>query len=386
MKWKLSLLLLIGLLQACATTSLPPITQDVQLEEDEKRLWARASEEQKLIERSGLIYEDKALEAYLTEIAQKLQPPETSGRLSFRVKVLKNPLLNAFIYPDGTIYVHTGILARMENEAQLATLLAHEMTHAVHRHLVKQFRNVKNQTAFLATLTVTTGGLGGIIGGITAIAAVTGYSREHETEADREGFKAMLRAGYDPEEAPKLFLHLKREIEEEKKSEPFFFGTHPRLEERLENYVELLKTEKTTSSLALKNAETYLEKIKQLLLDNARLDIRAGRFALAEATVEKHLRIKPDNPEAYSILGDIHRQKGGDVDRAKAKAHYQKAIALAPTFSEAYRGLGMVHYREGAIAEATAAFEKYLSLSPRASDRAYIEDYISRCREKGENR
>lgn len=388
MRWNFSVLFLVGLfcMQGCATTTLPPINQDVQLEDDEKRLWARASEEQRVIERSGLIYEDQDLEAYLNGIAQKLQPPETMGRLSFRVKVLKNHLLNAFIYPDGTIYVHTGLLARIENEAQLATLLAHEMTHAVHRHLVRQFRNLKNQTAFLATLTVTTGGLGGIIGGITAVAAVTGYSREHETEADREGFKAMLKAGYDPEEAPKLFSHLKKEVEEEKKPEPFFFGTHPRLEERLENYLELLKSEKTRAPMAVKNAEIYLEKIKQLLLDNARLDVMAGRFGVAESAVQKHLKIKPDSPQAYCMLGDIHRQKGAEGDRAKAKEYYQKAISLSPTFSDAYRGLGLVYFKEGATGEARTSFEKYLSLLPHAPDRAYIEDYIARCREKGEKR
>jgi len=388
MNWKHGILILVFLFfaQACATTSLPPISQTIQLEEDEKRLWARAAEEQKALERSGLIYRDQALETYLNQVVAKLQPPEVASPLSFKVKVLKHHLLNAFIFPDGTIYVHTGILARIENEAQLATLLGHEMTHAIHRHLLKQFRNMKNQTAFLATLTVTTGGLGGIIGGITAMAAVTGYSREHETEADREGFKAMVRAGYDPEEAPKLFLHLKKEIEEEKKPEPFFFGTHPRLEERFENYTELLKTEKQKPSGGLKNAEVYLESIKQLLLDNARLDMKAGRFKVAESTVEKYLKIKSDNPEAYCLLGDINRQKGSDADRAKAKEHYQKAIALAPTFPEAHRGLGLVFYKEGANSQAIASFEKYLSLAPQASDRAYIEDYMNRCQGKGEKR
>jgi peptidoglycan/xylan/chitin deacetylase (PgdA/CDA1 family) len=54
-----------------------------------------------------------------------------------------------FAFPNGVIYIHTGILARMDNEAQLATLLAHEMTHATHRHLVKQFRDIKIKQLFL---------------------------------------------------------------------------------------------------------------------------------------------------------------------------------------------------------------------------------------------
>ena len=135
----------------------------------------------------------------------------------------------------------------MDNEAQLATLLGHEMTHVTHRHLVKMFRDIKNKTAFLATLQVATAGLGpigslaGTLGTIGTVAAVTGYSRENETEADKEGFHLVALAGYDVEEAPKLFLHLKREVEEEQIKEPFFFGTHPRLQERIDNYNVLLK-------------------------------------------------------------------------------------------------------------------------------------------------
>lgn len=234
----------------CATTSLPPVTeQTLILEEDEKRLWLRSEEEQRVLNRSGLIYKDEELEAYLNEISKKLQPPEVFKHIPFKIMVIKNHLLNAFAFPNGVIYVHTGILARMENEAQLATLLAHEMTHSTHRHTVRRFRDIKNKTAFLATVQVTLGGLGGgignlatLLGTVGTLAAVTGYSRELEAEADMEGLKLMVKAGYDPREAPKLFIHLKKELEEEKIKEPFFFGTHPRLQERIENYESLLVT------------------------------------------------------------------------------------------------------------------------------------------------
>ena len=103
-------------------------------EEDEKRLWNRSEEEERSIAKSGMLYQDRELEAYLNGVASKLQPPEAYERIPFRILVLKNPYCNAFALPNGYIYVHTGILARMDNEAQLATLLAHEMTHATHRH------------------------------------------------------------------------------------------------------------------------------------------------------------------------------------------------------------------------------------------------------------
>jgi predicted Zn-dependent protease len=264
MRYAVLLLFLSFMITGCATASLPPITKDSKFAEDEKRLWLRSEEEQKALSRSGIIYGDEDLDAYLSGIAKKLQPPEVYAQIPFKVKVIKNNLLNAFAYPNGAIYVHTGILARMDNEAQLATLLAHEMTHSTHRHMIEQFRDIKNKTAFLATIQVTTAGLGvygslaTLLGTIGTIAAVTGYSREHETEADREGFELMLNAGYDPAEAPKLFLHLKKELEEENRKEPFFFGTHPRLKDRVENYETLLKTHSQGHQEGIQNTEIFL--------------------------------------------------------------------------------------------------------------------------------
>lgn len=129
------------------------------------------------------------------------------------------------------IYIHTGLLARMDNEAQLATLLAHEMTHAKYRYLVKEFRDINNKTAFLAASQLAFQQLGQgtgycrVLGVVGTLAAARGYSREPETEADMEGLKLVTKAGYDLFEALKLFEYLKSWLEENKVKEPFFFGT-----------------------------------------------------------------------------------------------------------------------------------------------------------------
>lgn len=377
------------LIAACATTSLPPVTKDFKPEEDEKRLWLRSEEEERVLNRSGVIYRNEELETYLDGVAKKLQPPEVYAHIPFKVRVIRNHLLNAFAYPNGAIYIHTGILARMDDEAQLATLLAHEMTHATHRHLVEQFRDTKNKTAFLATLQVTTAGLGAfgslatLLGTIGTIASVRGYSREREAEADTVGFRLMVKANYDPIEAPKLFLHLKKEVEEEKRKEPFFFGTHPRLKDRLENYGTLLKDLPQKQQGSIQNTEVFLKKIGPVILENARDDLKAGRFKIAERGVEKYLKIKPESAEAYCLLGDIHRQRGDGSDVETAKGDYQRAISTDASYPDSYRGIGLIYYKGGEKALAKKALEWYLSLSPQALDRAYIEEYIHQCQEGG---
>ena len=85
-----------------------------------------------------LNYAELELEAYVNEVTQSLLPAEAKWQgLSLKVQVIQNPLLNAFVLPNGMMYVHTGLLARMDNEAQLAALLGHEITHVTHRHTIK---------------------------------------------------------------------------------------------------------------------------------------------------------------------------------------------------------------------------------------------------------
>ena len=245
----IGLFLPLGIL-ACATTDLPPVGEmpSLQLQEDERRLWNRSAEEQKRLNNSNYLYDDPVVVDYLNEVAQYLVPDDIDEKgLSIEVKIIKNPLLNAFAYPNGVIYVHTGILSKMENEAQLATLLGHEMTHVTHRHTVENYRSVKNISAALATVQMASipfgvyGDLANLLGSVGAMAAVTGYSRELETEADWLGLKLMVAAGYDPQEATKLFEHLKKDIEEQDIKEPFFFGSHPRLQERINNYTQFIE-------------------------------------------------------------------------------------------------------------------------------------------------
>ncbi|MGE5188953.1 MAG: M48 family metalloprotease, partial [Gemmatimonadota bacterium] len=136
------------LIPGCATTALPPVMdKGFAFQEDERRLWTRSGEIQGMLGKSGWLLRDESIEGYLSGVAAKLAPPEAGGRIPFRVLVIRDHRLNAFAFANGAVYIHTGILAEMENEAQLAVLLAHEMSHATHRHAVRSFRDMKNKSA-----------------------------------------------------------------------------------------------------------------------------------------------------------------------------------------------------------------------------------------------
>jgi tetratricopeptide (TPR) repeat protein len=127
---------------------------------------------------------------------------------------------------------------------------------------------------------------------------------------------------------------------------------------------------------AIKNSELFLAKLDQLFIDNARLDIRLGRFQAARRAVENFLRIKPDDPRAYFLLGESYRQQGQASDIPKALKCYKRAITLDPNFAAPHKALGLIHYKSGRWALAKKFFESCLQLSPNGADKAYIKGYL----------
>jgi predicted Zn-dependent protease len=369
-------------LAACGTGTLTPIGQaGFQPEEDEKRIWTEALELQTRFNRSGLVSEDPLLAAYLNRVASKIIPKNASEQVPFQIWVLKHPIPNAFALPHGILYIHTGMLARMENEAQLAAVIAHEVIHIMHRHTLLTFRNVKQAAGFASTLAVisTPAGLPGlgvvVLGSVGALAAVSGYSQSLEEEADTEGLRLMANAGYAPGEALRVIENLKRYVEQDEIKEPFFFSTHPRLEEREASYQRLLNSEYRQRSGFL-GEEEFTAVLDPTLLENASLELARGRFAFAQKTIDKCLALNANNPKAHFLLAELFRQRGAPAEQENAEKEYQTAIGLDPELADAYRGLGLLDYKQGRTDLAKEHFEQYLTLNPRAKDRAYIEQYL----------
>ena len=381
-------LLLLVLATACSTRSKPQIsllTDSLLASEAEQMLWEKSEAEQRRFESNGLIYVNPQLESYLNQVVARLMPETVPAGLVIQVKVIKSPYLNAFAYPNGMIYIHSGLLARMDNEAQLAAVLAHEMVHCIHRHALRAFRECRNQPAYLIAVQQTllkTRGLRKLahsMGVAGAMAAISGYARELEAEADRIGFEWVLRAGYNPKEARSLFDQMLSDLAQNDQKEPFLFGSHPRIRQRADNLQNLSVPAMMDISTPNKSSQAFLANLDPLLLDNARLDIRRGRFQLARRSVEKFLSIKPDDTRAYFLLGEIHRQRGNRSDVQAALGYYSRAIRLDPSFAAPHKAIGLIHYKEGQLALAKKFFESCLQLSPDSPDKAYIKGYLKHC-------
>ena len=390
MKYIAIILAVCFLTAACATPPMVSVDEVVKAGKDEKILWHQALEEQRVIDNSGWLYRNAEVETYLNTVAAKLKAFTDSPDIFFRIKIINDPNLNAFAYPNGVIYVHTGVLARMDNEAQLAALLAHEMTHCTHRHSLRVL-NGRNGPAYNKAAAQQSSDnvsmfrdLARILGVNGSMAAVTGYSREFEAEADRVGLDLITKAGYDPRQALNLFEHLRQEIENQGIKEPFFFGTHPSVQQRIENANRWLANEYSGKNTGLIRAEIFQSRLDKLVLDNARLDLRIGRFDTARKNLEMYLHRHHDDAGAHYLLGEIFRQQGRRHDNKTAIEHYQQAIDLDPSFPEPHKAMGLMHYKQGERRLARKFFESCLLLSPNAPDKAYIQGYLKRCINNGE--
>jgi beta-barrel assembly-enhancing protease len=406
-----SLMLVLLLVVACATSNIPPIGsshQPFQLAADEREIWEQSEAEQQKLNRRGRLYEDVLLEEYINEIARRMTPAELEEQgVPIRVKILRDPSLNAFAYPNGALYIHTGLLARVENEAQLASVLGHEMTHVINRDAVRQYRSTRNKVIAANVAAVAASiGISAVAGdqwrhgnavtaavvGQTAnvmlglglqlglLAAVNGYGRGMEDQADVGAMRLMTQAGYDINEAPKVHQILLQRYGDPSRLENFFFGNHSRNQERIENYERMLSTEYAQVAQAsglITNTEEFQRRTRPLVRDNAILDIEAGRYGTAKAALERVLAVAPNDAKAHFYLGELYRKQRkapGDVDQAVIA--YQKAIEHDPSYPEPLRSLGLLYYTAGRKAEAQQAFERYLELKPYADDRQQLREYL----------
>jgi predicted Zn-dependent protease len=223
-----------------------------------------------------------------------------------------------------------------------------------------------------------------MLGAAGSMVAVSGYTRELESEADQVGLDLMAKANYDSKEALKLFEHLKLEIEAEAIAQPFFFGTHPNVQQRIANARQWLARGVDENRGAVKNTAEFEVRLQRVLLTNARLDLRLGRFEVARKTVAKYLAIQPADARAYYLLGEILRQRNRHDDARAAVGYFEKAIALDPSYPEPHKAIGLIHYKDGEKQLAKKFFESCLLLSPNASDNAYIRGYLKNCKLNGE--
>jgi predicted Zn-dependent protease len=341
-------------------------------ETDEGGLWALMDREEVRVRRSPLTIKEPALQLYLNGIACKLSATHCPD---IRVHVVRMPVFNAMMAPNGMMLVWSGLLLRVENEAQLATVMGHEMGHYLERHTLDQLRVAKDR-AVLSQLAGLLGGIGGMIGQIGLLASLFAFSREHEERADRLGMRLMKQAGYDGREAPKIWENLLAELKitggEDVGTRSPMFATHPPVANRRD---VLLKMAGDGGGEVRESP--YQAVIAPLRFGWIEDEIQRGQFEESLVLFDRMAARDANDAEVLYARGEVHRLRDEAGDEDRSLADFRRCVALPKTPAQAWRSMGLVQRRRGEAADAAASFDKYLALAPEAADAGLIRSYVA---------
>ena len=343
------------------------------LDSDEGGLWAAMDREEKRLRRSPLVVRDPALGAYLHELVCRLSGEHCAD---VRVHVVRTAQFNASMAPNGLMQVWSGLLLRVDNEAQLAAVLGHEIGHYLERHVVERLRDLKNKSA--AAMFVSMFGLPGALAGLGIAASAYGFSREQETRADKLGMQLLRRAGYDGREFPRVWDNLLAELKvtggDDVGKRSVLFATHPPAGDRRD---ALLQIAGEGGKLGVDELERVVAPHRMEWLQE---EIRRGQFEESLELFNRKLQQRPDDPHFLFARGEIRRLRNTDEDLPPALADLQRGAAVLKAPPEVFRSLGLLHKRREEPALAADAFDKYLVLAPEAGDAGLIKTYLKELR------
>jgi len=233
-----ALLVMAFLTSGCATNPATGKSQIMLISEQQEIAIGR--EEDEKVSKSIGLYDDAELQDYVSRIGMRLARTSERPDLPWSFKVVDDPVVNAFALPGGYIYITRGILAQLGSEAQLATVLGHEIGHVTARHSANQISKAQLASIGVGVGAAVATGAGLPVGG-DLMQAGTGllflkFSRDDERQADELGLRYGQRNGYDMREASEVHRTLERtsQLSQEGGRVPGWLSTHPQSENRIE--------------------------------------------------------------------------------------------------------------------------------------------------------
>jgi beta-barrel assembly-enhancing protease len=362
----------------------------------EHGLWLESADAEREAMRSAVRVENVALRSYVRDVQCRVVPRHCAD---IRVQVFRRAAFNAFVMPNGYTEVWTGLLLRVENEAQLAFVLAHEGAHFTGNHSLRQWETMKRMQGTLLAVNILgafigAGDLLGSIGYVIAVGQLFAYSREFEEEADQVGQAHMARAGYNPREAADVWrriIRLDQASDNERirnsASRGSIFRTHPLSTERLATLDRMAGTLTVAPGAGVDGASAsedeataaarYRAVIRPFLMEWLRDEMR-GRDYGALLALLTDLRTGGDAGTISYFEGEVYRLRRQSGDDERAITAYQAATREADGPPEAFRELGTALNRSGDREGARAALTSYLERAPEAPDRALVQRQIER--------
>ena len=202
------------------------------------------------------IYRNGAIGNYINNIGQQLAKTSNRPDIPYTFQVVDDKSINAFATMGGYVYINTGLILKADNEAELASVIGHEIGHIVGRHAIEQMRETAIAQGVLSTAGLDSSQAVQI--GVE-LALTRRNSREDELEADRFGLENLKKAGY----APSGMLGFMQKLLEAGGSTPSFLSTHPATSERIKLLRQDIDPNTANNGKGLDN-QAYKNRIRQL--------------------------------------------------------------------------------------------------------------------------
>ncbi|MDD5232561.1 MAG: M48 family metalloprotease [Syntrophales bacterium] len=300
------------------------------------------------IEGAKLLFHDVKSEDYINRLGRKILAQSGTPSFDFRFFILNSSAINAFATPGGYVYINRGLIGLVDNESELAGVIAHEIAHVNCRHIARNIE--KSQKIGMASLAAIVAGI--LLGGGTGTEAVLGlsmatashmqlaYSRENEEEADRLGISYLAAAGYSGR-GMLTFMKTMKNYEFYSSSIPSYFLSHPGTDERI-RYLDALIESRYKSGGKL-NILGGLPRVKSILV------LEEKDPSVAERYFAGRLKRNPKDLEGLFGISVVRSRKG---QTEEALAGFRKALAVAPSDVDVIRQLGLAYLKAGRTVDA----------------------------------
>jgi predicted Zn-dependent protease len=345
---RLAALAAAGVASGCATN---PVTGRIQLmmvSEEEEIQIDREYAPMQFSEDYGPV-QDAALNAYVSGVGRALVPGTHRPHMPYSFRVVNATHINAYAFPGGSIACTRGILTALQNEAELAALLGHEIGHVNARHTAEQLSKGHLTSVLVGGLSVVAGaaspGLGQVaaaLGGLGAGAFLARYSRDNERQADALGTEYLVKAGYGPDGMVGLMGMLNGLNKSKPGAIELMFATHPMSDERYRTAVETVHTQYAAARGRPLHRDRYMDSTAGLrAIGGAIEEMQKGdaalggkNFSQAEGHYRAALRQAPDD---YAGLVSMARCQLVQKKYAEGAQYARQATAVYPEEAQGHR-------------------------------------------------
>jgi predicted Zn-dependent protease len=337
------------------------------------------SREEERLRSSRFLVRDPELNGYVRDVACRMAGDYCAD---LRLYIVRTPYFNASMAPNGMMQIWTGALLRAQNEAQLASVIGHEVGHYLRRHTVDRFRDVKDKSAFslVVSMGLAVAGLGAVgqLTGLLLAASMFSYGRDQEREADSIGLDLMERGGYDPSQASAVWSQLiaERKAREVPSARDLVFASHPGEDERETVLRERAASMPGNGDESRRHRDRHTLAMRRFRMTLIADELRLRQYGPSLALFQRMQELEPGDGEVAFAVGEVYRMRAREGDHVEALRSYDRALSTEGVPAETWRSIGLVRRERGEGALADAAFRRYLELRPDADDSLMIKSYL----------